>query len=120
MSCGWPIRPSGVCASTCLRMSLSAMPAARTPSVSNIPGFDCNGSASAARDVADNAFSSIFAGGVIHDNHRAFSSEVFGDGRTDSFGCASNDGDFTCEFFCVHDFLLVDVEVCKFSSNRTA
>ena len=26
MSCGWPIRPSGVCASICLRKSLSAMP----------------------------------------------------------------------------------------------
>ncbi len=27
MSCGWPIRPSGVCASVCLRKSLSVIPA---------------------------------------------------------------------------------------------
>src|SRR6059058_590691 len=39
MSCGWPMRPSGVCASTCLRRSLSAMPAAWTPSVSTMPGL---------------------------------------------------------------------------------
>src|SRR6266516_2866098 len=34
MSCGCPMRPSGVCASTCLRISLSAMPAECVPSVS--------------------------------------------------------------------------------------
>ena len=39
MSCGWPIRPSGVCASYCFRKSLSTMPAACTPSVSTMPGL---------------------------------------------------------------------------------
>src|SRR5438128_5107461 len=38
MSCTWPIRPSGVCDSICFRKSLSCRPAARTPSVSTIPG----------------------------------------------------------------------------------
>jgi len=37
MSFGCPIRPSGVCASTCLRISLSAIPAECVPSVSTMP-----------------------------------------------------------------------------------
>src|SRR5262245_19121210 len=39
MSLGWPIRPSGVWASTCLRHSLSGMPWACVPSVSTMPGL---------------------------------------------------------------------------------
>src|SRR5436309_5630745 len=39
MSWGCPMRPSGVCASTCLRISLSAMPAACVPSVPTMPGL---------------------------------------------------------------------------------
>src|SRR5215510_557916 len=36
---GCPIRPSGVCASYCLRNSLADNPAACTPSVSTMPGL---------------------------------------------------------------------------------
>src|SRR6266513_2467079 len=39
MSPGWPMRPSGVWASVVLRQSLSAIPAACTPSVSTMPGL---------------------------------------------------------------------------------
>src|SRR5881409_2290420 len=39
MSCGWPIRPRGLWASTCLRKSLSSRPAALKPSVSTMPGL---------------------------------------------------------------------------------
>ena len=39
ISCGWPMRPSGVCVSICLRKSLSESPAEWKPSVSTIPGF---------------------------------------------------------------------------------
>src|SRR5690348_320973 len=39
MSWGWPIRPSGVCASICLRQSLAAIPVEWKPSVSIMPGL---------------------------------------------------------------------------------
>ena len=39
MSSVWPMRPSGVFDSTCLRKSLSMIPAACTPSVSTMPGL---------------------------------------------------------------------------------
>src|SRR5688572_11349668 len=39
ISCGWPMRPSGVWASTCLRRSLSSRPAVLKPSVSTMPGL---------------------------------------------------------------------------------
>src|SRR5262245_21928158 len=41
MSPGWPMRPSGACASNCLRKSLSlaASPADEVPSVSTMPGL---------------------------------------------------------------------------------
>ena len=39
ISCGWPIRRSGLCASTCLRKSLSVIPAVCVPSVSTMPGL---------------------------------------------------------------------------------
>ena len=39
MSSGWPIRPSGVWASVCLRKSPSVIPAACVPAVSTMPGL---------------------------------------------------------------------------------
>src|SRR5439155_6660181 len=39
MSCTCPMRPRGVCDSSCLRKSLSCNPAERTPSVSTMPGL---------------------------------------------------------------------------------
>src|SRR6266404_563632 len=39
MSCGCPIRPSGVDASACLRKSLEVIPALCVPSVSTMPGL---------------------------------------------------------------------------------
>ena len=53
---------------------------------------------------------------------RAFRCEAYGNRRTDAFGCASDDGDFSCEFIiCAHNycsFYFTLVVCCLFTVTK--
>src|SRR2546430_3648884 len=64
------------------------------------------------RDFADDFVSIHLAGRVVHNDRRAFRGEMFGDGRTDAFGRAGDDGDFARKFFCAHDLKGLSFSSC--------
>ena len=58
---------------------------------------DGDGLATGGGDGDDDGVRAGLAGGVVDDDGGAFGGERFGDGGSDTLGCASDDCDFTCE-----------------------
>jgi hypothetical protein len=48
-------------------------------------------------DGCDDSVRAALARGIIYDYRCAFCGEGLGDSGSDTFGCAGNDGDFTCK-----------------------
>src|SRR6266850_2609958 len=59
--------------------------------------MDGDGFATGGGDGGDHRVGASLAGGVVDDDAGAFSGERFGDGGSDTLGCAGDDCDFTCE-----------------------
>ena len=66
--------------------------------------LDSDGLAAGLLDGVDSGIGARFARGVVDDDGGAFRREGFGNGGSDSLGCAGHDGDFILELF-VHKFV---------------
>src|SRR4029077_18088848 len=77
---------------------------------------DGDGFATGGGDGGDHSIRTSLAGGVVDDDGGAFGGERFGDGGSDTLGCAGDDCDFTCEL--AHIYIPFSVSVDQFAASR--